>query len=94
MIIYVYLIAVELFEFHRRLFVIISFLCQRTVFRFTLDTDGTMGVQKKTRKFATVKRIIGQRDARLKKNQDKGEDEAKKNDDEVIREVYVEALNP
>ncbi|CAC9885187.1 unnamed protein product [Aureobasidium pullulans] len=28
-----------------------------------------MGVQKKTRKFAQVKRVIGQRDARLKKNQ-------------------------
>lgn len=48
-----------------------------------------MGVQKKTRKFATVKRIIGQRDARLKKNQDKGEMEAKKKDEDVIREVYV-----
>jgi U3 small nucleolar RNA-associated protein 24 len=48
-----------------------------------------MGVQKKTRKFATVKRIIGQRDARLKKNQDKGETEAKKKDEDVIREVYV-----
>lgn len=47
-----------------------------------------MGVQKKTRKFAQVKRIIGQRDARLKKNQDKGEIEAKKNqDDGVIREM-------
>jgi U3 small nucleolar RNA-associated protein 24 len=47
-----------------------------------------MGVQKKTRKFATVKRIIGQRDARLKKNQDKGETEAnKKKDADVIREV-------
>lgn len=47
-----------------------------------------MGVQKKTRKFATVKRIIGQRDARLKKNQDKGEEVAKKKDEDVIREVY------
>lgn len=48
-----------------------------------------MGVQKKTRKFATVKRIIGQRDARLKKNQNKAEIESKKKkDDEVIREVY------
>lgn len=47
-----------------------------------------MGVQKKTRKFATVKRIIGQRDARLKKNQNKAEIESKKQkDDEVIREV-------
>lgn len=27
-----------------------------------------MGVQKRTRKFAQVKRVIGQRDARLKKN--------------------------
>jgi U3 small nucleolar RNA-associated protein 24 len=48
-----------------------------------------MGAQKKTRKFAKVKRIIGQRDARLKKNQEKGEVEAKKKakGDEVIREV-------
>jgi len=47
-----------------------------------------MGVQKKTRKFATVKRIIGQRDARLKKNQGKAEEGSKKTkDDEVIREV-------
>lgn len=47
-----------------------------------------MGTQKKTRKFASVKRIIGQRDARLKKNQDKGEVEAKKKEaDNVIREV-------
>lgn len=47
-----------------------------------------MGVQKKTRKFATVKRIIGQKDARLKKNQQKAEIESKKKrDDEVIREV-------
>lgn len=48
-----------------------------------------MGVQKKTRKFATVKRIIGQRDARLKKNQGKAEIESKKQkEDEIIREVY------
>lgn len=48
-----------------------------------------MGVQKKTRKFAQVKRIIGQRDARLKKNQEKGEVEAKKKEkDDVIREMY------
>ena len=47
-----------------------------------------MGVQKKTRKFGQVKRIIGQRDARLKKNQKKGEVESnKKKDDDVIREV-------
>lgn len=47
-----------------------------------------MGTQKKTRKFASVKRIIGQRDARLKKNQDKAVIEAKqKKDDDVIREV-------
>ena len=52
-----------------------------------------MGIQKKTRKFAQVKRIIGQRDARLKKNQDKGETEAwkKTKGDEIIREVYVHA---
>ncbi|KAI9840804.1 MAG: rRNA-processing protein fcf1 [Sclerophora amabilis] len=48
-----------------------------------------MGVQKKTRKFAQVKRIIGQRDARLKKNQDKGETEAKKKakGNELVREI-------
>lgn len=48
-----------------------------------------MGVQKRTRKFATVKRIIGQRDARLKKNQLKGETEARKKvkGDEVVREI-------
>ena len=48
-----------------------------------------MGVHKKTRKFAQVKRIIGQRDARLKKNQDTGAqaDSKKKNTDDVIREV-------
>lgn len=46
-----------------------------------------MGVQKKTRKFATVKRIIGQRDARLKKNQVVEGDKDKKNDDNVVREM-------
>jgi U3 small nucleolar RNA-associated protein 24 len=47
-----------------------------------------MGTQKKTRKFAQVKRIIGQRDARLKKNQETGKtDENKKANDDVIREV-------
>lgn len=48
-----------------------------------------MGVQKKTRKFAQVKRIIGQRDAKLKKNQDKGEIEGKKKaqGDEIVREM-------
>ena len=53
-----------------------------------------MGVQKKTRKFATVKRVISQRDARLKKNILKNEaaSEVKKkntNTDELVREVYV-----
>jgi hypothetical protein len=50
----------------------------------------TMGVQKRTRKFATVKRIIGQRDARLKKNILKNEEQNKKKGskgDELIREV-------
>ncbi|KAL8764005.1 MAG: hypothetical protein Q9184_000293 [Pyrenodesmia sp. 2 TL-2023] len=44
---------------------------------------------KKTRKFAAVKRVIGQRDARLKKNQNKGEDEGKRKEkgDEVVREI-------
>lgn len=50
-----------------------------------------MGVQKRTRKFAAVKRVIGQRDARLKKNIDKdsAEKQAKKKRDELIREVYA-----
>ena len=59
--------------------------------RSTLQTK-VMGVQKKTRKFATVKRIIGQRDVRLKKNQlaqDAANQEEKKKKEEVIREVYV-----
>lgn len=48
-----------------------------------------MGVQKKTRKFAQVKRIIGQRDSRLKKNQEtaKSEEPPKKKDDDLIREA-------
>ncbi|KAK0516503.1 hypothetical protein JMJ35_001106 [Cladonia borealis] len=48
-----------------------------------------MGVQKRTRNFVRVKRIIGQRDARLKKNQLKGEVESKRKakGDEVIREI-------
>ncbi|CAF9937898.1 MAG: hypothetical protein ALECFALPRED_007448, partial [Alectoria fallacina] len=47
-----------------------------------------MGVIKKTRKFAQVKRIIGQRDARLKKNQDKAVIESKrKSKDELVREI-------
>lgn len=47
-----------------------------------------MGVQKKTRKFAQVKRIIGQRDARLKKNQLVGEEKKKIKGDDVVREMY------
>ena len=56
------------------------------------ESSTTMGVQKKARK---VKRIISQRDARLKKNQDKGETEAKKKarGDEIVREMS-EALSP
>lgn len=48
-----------------------------------------MGVNKKTRKFAQVKRIIGQRDSRLKKNQEtqKTQEPKKKKDDDVIREA-------
>lgn len=48
-----------------------------------------MGVAKKTRKFGAVKRMIGQRDARLKKNQDKGEIEGKKKEKgaDVVREI-------
>lgn len=49
-----------------------------------------MGVAKKTRKFAQVKRVIGQRDARLKKNQmvDGGDAGKKKpKSDDVVREI-------
>ena len=51
-----------------------------------------MGIQKKTRKFAQVKRIIGQRDSRLKKNQLKAEIASKKKPkkgDGILREMYV-----
>lgn len=48
-----------------------------------------MGVQKKTRKFAQVKRVIGQRDARLKKNEVKGDDKPKKPAEEVVRDMCV-----
>ncbi|TKA76186.1 hypothetical protein B0A55_03082 [Friedmanniomyces simplex] len=50
----------------------------------------TMGVQKKTRKFAQTKRVIGQRDARLKKNivaEAEKQREKKTKGDGVIREV-------
>lgn len=48
-----------------------------------------MGVQKRTRKYAKVKRIIGQKDARLKKNQGKGEAEGKRKakGDDIVREI-------
>ncbi len=50
-----------------------------------------MGVAKRTRKFAEVRRLIGQRDARLKKNQEKQELENKKKKEsasgEVVREM-------
>lgn len=51
-----------------------------------------MGVANKTRKFATVKRVIGQRDARLKKNQVTGSEEAdkkKSTGDELVRDMYA-----
>ncbi|KAI6712243.1 hypothetical protein JHW43_005219 [Diplocarpon mali] len=48
-----------------------------------------MGTAKRVRKFGAVKRLIGQNDARLKKNQTKGEDEAKKKESEAraVRKV-------
>jgi hypothetical protein len=56
----------------------------------TTHTSQNMGVQKKTRKFAQVKRVIGQRDARLKKNQVTGEsDQPKKPAEEVVRDMCV-----
>lgn len=51
-------------------------------------SSAIMGVQKKTRKFATVKRVIGQRDARLKKNILQNEGEPKKKEEEqLVRNV-------
>jgi len=49
-----------------------------------------MGVNKRTRKFVQTKRVIGQRDARLKQNQAKDDAlEAKKKSkgDDVVREI-------
>ncbi|TKA25836.1 hypothetical protein B0A50_05591 [Salinomyces thailandicus] len=49
-----------------------------------------MGVQKRTRKFAQTKRVIGQRDARLKKNivaEEQKQKEKKGKGDELIREI-------
>ncbi|KAK7542542.1 rRNA-processing protein FCF1 [Phyllosticta citribraziliensis] len=47
-----------------------------------------MGIQKRTRKFAQTKRVIGQRDARLKKNQVAADAaDAQKKRDDVVREV-------
>lgn len=76
---------------HHFFFKIARFTTQHSIAILQLGFDN-MGAQKKTRKFATVKRIIGQRDSRLKKNQETGQDEAsqkKKKDDGVIREVQV-----
>ena len=51
-----------------------------------------MGVQKKTRKFAQMKRMIGQRDARLKENQKRAEQIQKAADagKDVMREAPPE----
>jgi len=48
-----------------------------------------MGVQKKTRKFAAVKRVIGQHDARLKKNilKNEADGDKKTKGDDVVREI-------
>ncbi|CAK7272999.1 rRNA-processing protein fcf1 [Sporothrix epigloea] len=46
-----------------------------------------MGVAKKTRKFGQVKRLIGQSDARLKKNKDKAEIGTKKAEAEAASEL-------
>jgi hypothetical protein len=52
-------------------------------------TTQTMGVQKKTRKFGAVKRVIGGHDARLKKNILKEEKKAKEKEvgDGIVRDV-------
>ncbi|KAI9693960.1 MAG: rRNA-processing protein fcf1 [Bathelium mastoideum] len=48
-----------------------------------------MGIAKKNRKYAVMKHVISQRDSRLKKNELKGEEAAKKKQkgDDVIREI-------
>ncbi|KFY15469.1 hypothetical protein V492_01967 [Pseudogymnoascus sp. VKM F-4246] len=46
-----------------------------------------MGVAKKTRKFGQVKRLIGQRDARLKKNADAAAEGQKKKETQVVRQI-------
>jgi len=50
-----------------------------------------MAIAKKTRKFATTKRLIGQRDSRLKENQEKQaklqDSRSKAPDGELIREI-------
>ncbi|KAL1997946.1 hypothetical protein VTN02DRAFT_370 [Thermoascus thermophilus] len=46
-----------------------------------------MGVQKKTRKFAQVKRAIGLRDSRLKENQAKIDQKNNEKKDGLVREV-------
>ncbi|KFY25713.1 hypothetical protein V491_01630 [Pseudogymnoascus sp. VKM F-3775] len=46
-----------------------------------------MGVAKKTRKFGQVKRLIGQRDARLKKNADAATEGQKKKETTVVRQI-------
>jgi hypothetical protein len=64
----------------------ISELAKLTSNHYHDEAAGKMGVQKKTRKFR-VKRIIGQRDARLKKNQLTGEEKPKSKGDDVVREM-------
>jgi len=46
-----------------------------------------MGASKKTRKFGAVKRIIGQRDARLLRQDNRDIDEKKMATDAMIRQV-------
>lgn len=57
-----------------------------------------MGLAKKVRKFAEVKRIIGKRDARLKENKEKADLANKKKKEaeagEVIREMSVPHRSP
>ena len=58
-----------------------------------------MGVQKRARKFATTKRMIGTKDSRLKANIAKNEEEAKKKrqqaaGDELVREMYASLPSP
>jgi hypothetical protein len=68
---------------------VLSFIATSPLFYSLLFcTAANMGRAKTTRKFAQVKRLMSQRDSRLKKNVDANKDAQKKPEgDQVIREM-------